>query len=257
MLMSTEEIGVDQGAKRASTFDEEALSPALTFSDSLAQLPLQTPLPGEAVAVKGTPKHHVLVFTPDIFLPSLDEVAAQLDALVPSTLSPLPLSRMVPGHPCASVFSEDFRLYRALVESTPEHGRVKVSFVDYGNSEEKAVEEVLTLPPDLVNPGAATVEVALLRQVAREAEDVEEEVVGTAELCLEEVPGRGMVGKVFKEGRELLVRRVRLEEVPGCLEPDIPQGERLLVNLSFVEDVNKVWVTRQADRANIDKVLFS
>ena len=258
-LMSREEASLDEGSKSASNQDlveVEASSLPRSFRDSLSLLPLSTPLPGEAVGVKGSPMHHMLVFTPDLFLPNFNEVAAELEALVPSELSPLPLSHMMPGQPCAAVYSEDSRLYRALVISVPEHGQVKVSFVDYGNSEEKAVEEVLTLPPKLAKPGPATVEVALARQVDREVGEVEEEVSGTAELLLEETSERGRVGKVYKEGRELLVRRVRLEEVPGCLEPDIPLGERLLVNLSYVEDVNKVWVTREADQTNIDKVLF-
>ena len=257
--MSKEEASLDEGSKSESNQDlveVEATSLPRSFRDSLALLPLSTPLPGEAVGVKGSPMHHVLVFTPDLLLPGLHEVKAELEALAPSKLSPLPLSHMTPGQPCAAVFSEDSRLYRALVESTPEHGQVKVSFVDYGNSEEKAVEEVLTLPPELAKPEPATVEVALARQVDREVAEVEKEVSGTAELLLEETSARGRVGKVYKEGRELLVRRVRLEEVPGCLEPDIPLGERLLVNLSYVEDVNKVWVTREADQTNIDKVLF-
>ena len=257
--MSKEESSLDEGSKGESKEDlvevEESSIPR-SFSDSLSLLPLCTPLPGEAVYVRGSPKHHLLVFSPDLFLASLDEVTAQLKALVPSKLSPLPLSHMLPGQPCAAVFSEDSTLYRALVVSAPEHGQVKVSFVDFGNSEVKAVEEVLTLPPELTKTGPATVEVALARQVDREVAEVEQEVIGTAELWLEERSERGLVGKVYKEGRELLVRRVRLEEVPGCLEPDIPLGERLLVNLSYVEDVNKVWVTREADQTNIDKVLF-
>merc|ERR1719209_1312447 len=88
-------------------------------------------------------------------------------------LSPLPLSCMMPGQPCAAVFSEDSRLYRGLVVSAPEQGQVVVSFVDFGNSEEKAVEEVLTLPPELVNPGPVTVEMALARQVDREVDEIE------------------------------------------------------------------------------------
>ena len=244
-------------SEEASNTTEEASSSRLcSFSDSLSLLPLSTPLPGEAVCVRGSPKHHVLVFSPDLFLPSLDEVTSQLDALVPSKLSPLPLSLMVPGQLCAAVFSEDSKLYRASVVSAPDHGQVEISFVDYGNSEGKAVEEVLTLPPELSHPGPATVEVALARQLDRQSDEVEEEVVGSAQLWLEKISGRGIVGKVYKEGRELLVKRVRLEQVPGCLEPDIPQGEKLLVELSYVEDVNKIWVTRQADRFNIDQVLF-
>lgn len=251
-LMSKEGASLDLSGKKA----EEALSLASSFSDSLSLLPLSTPLPGEAVGVRGSPKHHVLVFAPDLFIPSLEKVTAQLDTLDPSTLSALPLSRMVPGQPCAAVFSEDSRLYRALIVSTPKQGQVGVSFVDFGNSEDKAVEEVLALPPELVNPGPATVEVALARLVDREVDEVEDEVVGTAELWLEEMPGRGRVGKIYKEGRELMVKRVRLEEVSGGLQRDVPLGEELLVNLSYVEDVNKVWVTRQADQPNIDKVSF-
>ena len=83
---------------------------------------------------------------------------------------------------------------------------------------------------------------------------VEEELLGSAELVLIEIPGRGTEGKVYKEGRELLVKRVRLEDVPGCLGPDMSVGERLRVNLSFVENVRKVWLTRHTDQANKDKV---
>ena len=257
-LMS-KEASLVHDAKTASSLDsvEEASSSLqCSFSDSLSLLPLSTPLPGEAVGVRGAAKHYMLVFAPDLFLPSLDEVTSQLDALVPSKLRPLPHSLMVPGQPCAAVFSEDSRLYRALVLSTPEQGQVEISYVDYGNSEDKAVEELLTLPPELANPGPATVEVPLARQVDREVDEVEKEVVGPAQLWLEETSGRGRVAKVYKEGRELLVKRVRLEQVPGCLEPDIPLGEKLLVDLSYVENVNKVWVTRQADQPNIAKVLF-
>ena len=247
---------MSRSEEASNAIEEVESSSPCSFSDSLSMLPLLTPLPGEAVGVRGTPKHYVLVFSPDLFLPSLDEVTLQLDALDHSKLSPLPSSLMVPGQPCAAVFSMDSRLYRALIVSAPENGQVEISFVDFGNSEGKAVEEVLTLPPELFNPGPATVEVALARQVDREAGYVEEEVVGPAQLWLEEISGRGIVGKVYKEGRELLVKRVRLEQVPGCLEPDIPQGEKLLVQLSYVEDVHKVWVTRQADQDNINKVLL-
>ena len=83
---------------------------------------------------------------------------------------------------------------------------------------------------------------------------MEEELLGSAELVLIEIPGRGTEGKVYKEGRELLVKRVRLEDVPGRLGADMPVGERLRVNLSFVENVRKVWLTRHTDQANKDKV---
>ena len=141
-----------------------------------------------------------------------------------------------------------------LVSSTPFKDQVEVSFVDYGNCEVKAIDEVLTLPPDLLSTAPAIVEVPLCRQLAREAEEVQEELLGSAELVLIEIPGRGTEGKVYKEGRELLVKRVRLEDVPACLGPDMPVGERLRVNLSFVKNVRKVWLTRHTDQTNKDKV---
>ena len=225
-----------------------------SYIDGLSKLPLSSPLPGEVIGVEGPQKEQVLIFAPDLFIPSLEEVTTKLKATDCSSLSPLPPSHLMKGQPCAAIFSEDSTLYRAMVSSTPSKDQVEVSFVDYGNSEVKAIDEVLTLPPELLSTAPAIVEVPLCRQLAREAEEVEEELLGSAELVLIEIPGRGIIGKVYKEGRELLVKRVRLEDVPGCLSPDMPVGERLRVNLSFVENVRKVWLTRHTDQANKDKV---
>ena len=91
---------------------------------------------------------------------------------------------------------------------------------------------MLALPHELFKPGPATVEVALAQKVDREMGEIEEEVSGTTELLLEEMSGRGRVRKVYKEGRELLVRRVRLEEVHELLastdnlEPIVHQVNR-------------------------------
>ena len=254
IVMSKDELTTALGAEKVVESEERQQIIGCSYIDGLSELPLSSPLPGEVIGVEGPQKEQVLIFAPDLFIPSLEEVTTKLKATDCSSLSPLPLSHLMKGQPCAAIFSDDSTLYRAMVSSTPFKDQVEVSFVDYGNCEVKAIDEVLTLPPDLLSTAPAIVEVPLCRQLAREAEEVQEELLGSAELVLIEIPGRGTEGKVYKEGRELLVKRVRLEDVPACLGPDMPVGERLRVNLSFVENVRKVWLTRHTDQANKDKV---
>ena len=149
--MSKDELTTALGADKVVESEERQQIIGCSYIDGLSELPLSSPLPGEVIGVEGPQKEQVLIFAPDLFIPSLEEVTTKLKATDCSSLSPLPLSHLMKGQPCAAIFSEDSTLYRAMVSSTPFKDQVEVSFVDYGNSEVKAIDEVLTLPAELLS----------------------------------------------------------------------------------------------------------
>jgi hypothetical protein len=72
----------------------------------------------------------------------MNELAAQQPALAPA-------AGTAAGATVAATFSEDGELYRARVldDGKPDH--IKVLFIDFGNSEDKAAVELLELPGHL------------------------------------------------------------------------------------------------------------
>ena len=81
-----------------------------------------------------------ILFSPDMLLNNMAIIEETLEALEPSSLTPLPTSLFVPGQPCLSRFSGDGVLYRASVCSAPQDDLVEVMYVDYGNSEKNMRE---------------------------------------------------------------------------------------------------------------------
>ena len=126
----------------------------------------------------------------------------QLADLSPSSLNPLPISKLIPGKPCLAKFSEDGVLYRAKVCSMPQDDLVQVMFVDYGNFEEKATADVMALPENFIKPGPATIEVKLSSQLRRQVKDAG--LVGTRVDLLLEENGQTIAGRLFRKMEEVL-----------------------------------------------------
>ena len=160
----------------SSSFSKEV------FPNSLASLPLAEALPGELVSFLGGGNNLSILYTPDLLLPTLSKIKEQLVDFPPSSLSPLPLSQLIPGKPCLAKFSEDGVLYRAKVCSMPQDNLVQIMFVDYGNFEEKATAEVMVMTEYLTKLGPATIEVKLANQPRRQLKEAG--LVGTrVNLC--------------------------------------------------------------------------
>jgi hypothetical protein len=100
-------------------------------------LPIQEDIPG-AITEIGHDKKTVWFF-PSSLQQNLDTLMDQLELLGVS-LTPLPVSHMFAGQLCATTFSEDGALYRAKITLVKDQ-LLTVAFIDYGNSEDKAVAE--------------------------------------------------------------------------------------------------------------------
>ena len=211
----------------------------------------------------------------------------QLADLPPSSLNPLPISKLIPGKPCLAKFSEDGVLYRAKVCSMPQDDLVQVMFVDYGNFEEKATADVMALPENLIKPGPATIEVKLSSQLRRQVKDAG--LVGTRVDLLLEENNQTIAGRLIRKGKELFVEKLKLECVkeeeefneelkedsegfqselakddgPGNTQqcPDQPNNSQCEepkheteVLLTYVEDVKNVWVSKVHDIPILDEI---
>ena len=83
-------------------------------------------------------------FFPSAFQASLDAMMFKLDLLA-STMTHLSKTDVFIGQLCGARFSEDEGMYRAEVISVKENV-VEVLFIDYGNTEEKALQDLFMLP---------------------------------------------------------------------------------------------------------------
>ena len=130
------------------------VTPEELLPNSLALLPLRTPLPGELIHLS----RDKVVFSPTSLQLDLEELEEQLASL-PAALPPLPF--VVVGQLCLGRFREDCAWYRARVDEVRQDGVVAVTYFDYGNSEDTRMEELAEVPEHLARPGPATVEVEL------------------------------------------------------------------------------------------------
>ena len=89
------------------------------------------------------------------------DLESMMQELEKAMQEPCPLSEAPVGQVCATKFSQDGVWYRAIVinssrESDKDHRSVTVNFVDYGNSEVTAIENLACLPKEfLVLPAQA------------------------------------------------------------------------------------------------------
>ena len=87
----------------------------------------------------------------------LDLMKKLNDKNTTGALKPLPLSSVIAGSVCCCVFDQDNRYYRAeIIEVILEKKRVKISFVDYGDTSTVKLSDIMLLPPSLcLNPSFA------------------------------------------------------------------------------------------------------
>ena len=148
-----------------------------------------------------------ILFSPDLLLNNMTIIEGKLETLEPSSLTPLPTSLFVPGQPCLSRFSGDGVLYRASVYSPPQDDLVEVMYVDYGNSEKKAITDVMCLPDELADLGPATIKVNLARPLKRQVPP------GSRRKLKLEMEHGEILGKLLRSGGDLAsVQEVEEEE---------------------------------------------
>jgi len=232
------------------------------FSDSLNSLPLKKALPGEVVGVYDNGRSPSILFSPDMLLNNMTIIEEKLKALEPSSLTPLPTSLFVPGQPCLSRFSGDGVLYRASVCAAPQDDLVEVMYVDYGNSEKKATIDVMCLPDELADLGPATIKVNLARPLKRQVPP------GSRRKLKLEMEHDGEIrGKLLRSGGDLAsvqeVEEEENEESEDLIEEEIELKEshpkliedEIEVQLTYVEDVRNIWVSKVEDIAKVDQIV--
>ena len=93
---------------------------------------------------------------------TLDSISTSLsDTTVISTLPSLAQDAIFPGVACCTLFVDDGAYYRAQVIEVGRGGKVKVQFVDYGNSTTVSTGDLFALPPSLCSIPAQAIQCCL------------------------------------------------------------------------------------------------
>ena len=173
-------------------------------------------------------------FLPESLQDSLDSLMEQLESLT-SSLSPMSASDVFPGQLCGAKFSEDDDMYRAKIVSVKDD-MIEVIYIDYGNSEFRSLSDLYVLPDDLLSPNLHVVKL---------------ELDGSEKFSLESVKVvklRDVDGRIIAQiDEEIAGKREEVENDSASKvyikEEKLPQGQKILVSVSHVESVNKVWVS--------------
>ena len=105
---------------------------------------------------------------------SLEAVMKKLSNLgAAKSLTAVTPNVMQPGKAVVSGYSEDNCLYRAKVLTPPKGGSVEVQFVDYGNSEKVSVDNLKTLPTELLELPSQAIPCMLPQEVDKFKENIE------------------------------------------------------------------------------------
>eukprot|EP00092_Neocalanus_flemingeri_P020850 GFUD01022588.1.p1 GENE.GFUD01022588.1~~GFUD01022588.1.p1 ORF type:complete len:1341 (+),score=457.64 GFUD01022588.1:113-4024(+) len=198
-------------------------------------LPIHEDIPGSVshVCLDRT----TLWFCPSTYQSALDTMMDQLNELA-TKLTPLHVSHLFSGQFCVAKFSGDGGLYRARVTRVGKE-KMTVFYVDFGNNEDKDMDELFVMPEDFMTLTPAVAKVETENSVSSELEDklVGVEVV----LRMEEGIGKRLA-KFFIEGKEMLCCP---EQVRVKVEI-LPVGMKIEVSVGYVESVRMVWVTPMA-----------
>jgi hypothetical protein len=172
-------------------------------------------------------------FFPSSLQASLDAMMDQLDLLA-SSLTPLPITDVFTGQLCGATFSEDEGMYRAEIISVGKNV-VEVLFIDYGNTEEKSMQDLFMLPKAVLNPCPHIVKVKL--------EDCEK-LVSKCGVVIKMQESEGeIIASLVDEGKEVEIKDEGVIKQTGYLEEELPVDVRIPVIVGHVEAVDKVWVT--------------
>ena len=112
------------------------------------------------VAFSDSPGRFWLQFSSNSHI--LDVITSVLaDDAVTSSLKVLPRETIFPGVACCVVFNEDGMYYRAQTIDITKSGKVRVQFVDYGNSVTVLMNDLFELPSSLSSAPAQAVQCCL------------------------------------------------------------------------------------------------
>ena len=159
------------------------------------------------------------------------------------------------GTMCVTMFSEDQVLYRAMVITLLEAGKVMVRFVDFGNQEEKFVSELRKITPALnaVEHCAVSVKTSWGMVDSLVNREMVEEVLGREEF-MAELDKQGFA--TFYRGDDVLLPLVDsapTDDNPMVITAD--DSEDVAVALSYIESVGVVWVTPVAVQEVLDTLM--
>ena len=172
-------------------------------------------------------------FFPSSFQASLDAMMDQLD-LQASSLTHLSITDVFIGQLCGARFSEDEGMYRAEIISVGENV-VEVLFIDYGNTEEKSMQDLFLLPKTVLAPCPHIVKVKL--------EDCEK-LVSKCGVVIKMQESEGeIIASLVDEREEAEIKDEGVLKQKDCLEEELPVNVRIPVIVGHVETVDKVWVT--------------
>ena len=195
------------------------------------------------------------------FYVQLVENSGKLDVLMETLdqhcASGSKVTSVVKGQACAAQFSEDSGWYRASVIDI--HGTsIKVHYVDYGNAEERTINNIQALPPDLLKdppyamqcsvPGASD---QLLTKFQSAVSDKNINAhfktcnSGKWHLVISELEAEKGIGPVAVENEE---SQVTLTDI------NVVIGQEYQCYVSHIEDLREFYVQPCSNEANIETI---
>ena len=187
-------------------------------------------------------------FFPSSFQASLDAMMDQLD-LQASSLTHLSITDVFIGQLCGARFSEDEGMYRAEIISVGENV-VEVLFIDYGNTEEKSMQDLFLLPKTVLAPCPHIVKVKL--------EDCEK-LVSKCGVVIKMQESEGEIIASLVDERE----EAEIKDEGVLKQKDEENSEagakydlvRIPVDVTYVDSVESVWAIKMSDKPALEEMM--